>query len=317
MRDTFLHSIEAFTQVVEQQSISGAARRLGLTQPTVSLQIRVLEKRLGVRLVDRIGRRLVPTPAGEAFLKHAQTITGAVVTALEDMSQHNAADPRPDAEGGERLRLGIDPSAGFLLPPAFWRELRQRLPELEVKVHSWPTAQIAEGLENDSIDLGIVILPLSRQSFDVISILADELVFVASSNDTRLPPKLTPAALAELPFLLYEPGGEMRRLLQAWFARAGFHPLMQIGDMEVIKRLVLAGLGYSILPRMALSREEREHLTLRRLTPRLYRKLALIVKKGDHARTQSVQEAITLFYPLATTLLPQPRAFHCDLPQLD
>ena len=317
MRDTFLHSIEAFTQVVEQQSISGAARRLGLTQPTVSLQIRMLEKRLGVRLVDRIGRRSVPTPAGMAFLKHAQTITGAIGTALDDMSQRNAADTERNAERAEQLRLGIDPSAGFLLPPAFWRELRQRLPELEVRVYSWPTAQIVEGLENDRIDLGIVNLPLPGQSFDVSSIIGDELVFIASSKDSRLPPKLTPAALAELPLLLYEPGGEMRRLLQAWFARAGFHPLMQIGDMEVIKRLVFAGLGYSILPRMALSREEREHLTLRRLTPRLYRKLALIVKNGDHPLNPCVQEAISLFHPFATTLLPEPREFHRNLPRLD
>lgn len=317
MRDTFLHSIEAFTQAIEQQSISGAARHLGLTRPTVSLQIRMLEKRLGVQLVDRVGRRSVPTPAGVAFLKHAQTITGAIFTALEDMSQRNAAGTESNAQRAEQLRLGIEPSASFLLPPLFWRELRQRLPELEVKVYSWPTAQIVEGLGKGRIDLGIVILPPSRRSFDVSSIVGDELVFIASSKDNRLPPKLTPAALAELPLLLYEPGGEMRRLLQRWFARAGFHPLMQIGDMEVIKRLVLAGLGYSILPRMALSREEREHLTLRRLTPRLYRKLALIVKEGDHPLNQSVQEAISLFHPLATTLVPGPREFHCNLPRLD
>jgi DNA-binding transcriptional LysR family regulator len=309
MRDTFLHSIEAFTQVVEQQSISGAARRLGLTQPTVSLQIRMLEKRLGVRLVDRVGRRSVPTPAGAAFLKHAQAITGAVFSALEDMSQLNTVEPQPKIQNAEQLHLGIEPSAAFLLPPAFWRALRQRLPELEVKVSSWPTAQIAEGLEKGRIDIGLVLLPPAGHSFDVRSILHDELLLIASKKDARLPLKLTPAALCEFPLLVYDPGGEMRGLLQGWFAKAGFHPLMKIGDMEVIKRLVMAGLGYSILPGMALSRKERDKLALRRLTPRLYRKLALVVKEGDRPLSHSAQEAIALFHKLATTMTPGPAEF--------
>lgn len=317
MRDSFLHNIEAFTQVVEQRSISGAARRLGLTRPAVSQKIRMLEKRLGVQLVDRVGRRSVPTQAGATFMKHAQAITGAIFTALEEMSQHNAGDTRHEAQvetrhktgKAEQLHLGIEPSTGFLLPSPFWRDLRHRLPELEVKVYSWPTTQIVEGLERGRIDLGLVLLPSLGHSFDVRSIIQDELLLIASRKDGRLPANLTPAALTAPPLLAYDPGGEMCGLLQGWFGKAGFHPLMKIGDMGVIKRLVIAGLGYSILPGMALSRRERNRLALHRLTPRLHRKLALVVKEGDHPPSQSAQEAIRLFHRLAMSMAPGPVEF--------
>jgi DNA-binding transcriptional LysR family regulator len=303
MRDIFLHSIETFTQVIERQSFSAAAE-----QPAVRKQIRMLERHLGVWLVDRAGKRSVPTQAGAALPRHAQAFSRTVVPAWDDASQHGPADGTRDEEKAALLRLGVEPSAGYLLPPSFWRGLRLRLPELEVKVHSWTTAEIARGLEQGGIDMGLVVLPTLAHSFDVRFIMQDELLLVASRKG-KLPTKLTPAALAELPLLAYEPGGEMGTLLQGWFGKSGLHPIMKIGDIEVIKRLVMARLGYSILPGKALSRTDRQKLTLRRLTPRLYRKLALIVGEGEQSLRPAVQEAVDVFHAVAATLAPGPTEF--------
>jgi DNA-binding transcriptional LysR family regulator len=303
MREILLHRIETFTEVVEQQSFSAAAKRLGLTQPAVSIQIRELEKQLGVQLLTRAGRRSVPTSAGAEFLKHAQNITGAVVAALDGMSHYSE---RTTA----RLRLGMDPSAGFLMPPLFWRELRSRQPELDIQVHSWDTSTIIQGLYNKQLDLGIINLPPTGTTLDVRSVMQDELLLIGAEGDTRLPEKLTATALAELPLLSYQPGGEMVGIVQGWFSRKGerFTPLMEIGDIDAIKQLVTSGLGYALLPSRAISREERASFTLRRLAPRLYRKLALVVR-DDEELHPSLQSAIDLFDSLSLALAPGSQDF--------
>ena len=299
MRDISLHRIETFTEVVEQQSFSAAAKRLGLTQPAVSIQIRELEKRLGVQLITRVGRRSVPTTAGAEFLKHAQNITGAVLAALDGMSHYSE-------RCAERLRFGIDPSAGFLMPPLFWRALRDRLPDLDILVHSWNTDGIIHGLQDKQLDLGIINLPQAPTGLDVRSVMQDELLLIAPDGDTSLPPRLTPSALAALPMLAYEPGGEMRGIVRSWFSRKAesFNPLMEIGDIDAVKQLVASNLGYSILPDKAIAREERASFTLRRLAPRLYRRLALAVKEDDAPLSPALQAAVELFDSLVLALAP-------------
>lgn len=297
MRDISLHRIETFTEVIEQQSFSAAAKRLGLTQPAVSIQIRELEKSLGVQLITRVGRRSEPTIAGAEFLKHAYNITGAVLAAVDGMSHYCGRN-------AEILRFGLDPSVGFLMPPLFWRALRDRRPELDIKVHSWNTDGIIGGLQDKQLDLGVISLGSAAPRLDVRSVMQDELLLIGPADDACLPPKLTPCALAGLPLLAYEAGGEMRGVVRGWFSRKGqsFNPLMEIGDINAIKQLVASKLGYAILPSKAIAPEERASFTLRRLAPRLYRRLALVVRENDAAFSPSLQAAVELFDQLVSAL---------------
>jgi DNA-binding transcriptional LysR family regulator len=301
MQDFLLHRIKTFTSVVEQQSFAAAARQLGLSQPAVGMQIRGLEKQLGMRLIARIGPRCVPTEAGVELLKHAHNINGAVSAALESISQYNTSD-------AVRLRLGVDPSASFLLPPRYWRTLQQKMPDLEIQIHCLSTADIADGLYKDLLDLGLVNLTLARRPLEVRSILHDELLLASASDDMRIPKKPTPTALAALPLLIYEPGGELRRIVQGWFSREGvaLRPLMEIGDLEAVKQLVITGLGYSILPHLAIAEDERSSFALRHLSPRIYQKFALVVKEEVCPLNPSLQRAIDLFDK--RTLVPGARA---------
>ncbi|MBV9521711.1 MAG: LysR family transcriptional regulator, partial [Alphaproteobacteria bacterium] len=115
MRDLNLRHLQAFTDVVELGSFSAAAERLNLTQPAVSLQLRQLESRLGVRLIERIGPRATPTVAGSALLDHVHRIEAAVADALDAMAHHRA-------ETIGRVRLGTGATACiYLLPPLLRR----------------------------------------------------------------------------------------------------------------------------------------------------------------------------------------------------
>src|SRR5205807_3345447 len=125
MRRLSLDHLQTLSDVVELGSFSAAARRLNLTQPAVSLQIKQLEGRLGVRLIERIGRRAHPTAAGRDLLDHVKRVRAAVAGALDAMACHR--------EGGiSRVRLGTGATACIYLLPPVLRELRGRFPSLEI-----------------------------------------------------------------------------------------------------------------------------------------------------------------------------------------
>jgi DNA-binding transcriptional LysR family regulator len=157
MRSINLDYLRTFVDVIELGSFSAAAERLNLSQPAVSLQIRQLEKRVGVSLIERVGRKARPTAAGSELLDHARQIDAVVAAALDGMARH--------AKGVMgRLRLGTGATACiFLLPPVL-RDLRRRFPTLEIIVSTGNTADIVKGVAENAIDIGFVTMPASKPS---------------------------------------------------------------------------------------------------------------------------------------------------------
>ncbi|WP_026868647.1 LysR family transcriptional regulator [Inquilinus limosus] len=284
MRGLNLDQLRTFAEVVRAGSFSGAAARLNLTQPAVSLQVRQLETRLGVRLVERVGRRATPTAAGRELLVHAGRIEAEVAAAAEAMAAHAGG-----AAG--RVRLGTGATACIYLLPPVLRALRRRLPSLEIVVSTGNTAGILRLLEENALDLGLVTLPAPGRAFSVTPLMEEEFVAVAPAEADDLPPAVTPAALAARPVVLYEPGGHTRRIVDDWFARAGISPkpVMELGSVEAIKELVGAGLGCAVLPSMAV--EQAAGLVTHPLSPRLYRRLGLVLRR-DKPLSRGLRETV-------------------------
>ncbi len=275
MRKINLDRLQAFAQVVELGSFSAAAERLDLTQPAVSLQVRELEKQVGVRLIERIGRRATPTTAGEELLGHTRQIQATVDTALDAMARH--------AKGTVgRIRLGTgDTACIYFLPPVL-RALRNKYPSLDIVVSTGNTPDILKSIEDNTIDIGLVTLPAPGRMFDIQPLLDDEFVVIAALGAAVLPERVTAADLARLPVVLYESSANTRQLIDQWTIRAGvsLKPVMELGSVEAIKELVGAGLGCSIVPRMALpASSTRRRIVIRSLQPRLYRKLAIVMRR--------------------------------------
>jgi DNA-binding transcriptional LysR family regulator len=269
-----LDQLRAFVGVVELGSFSAAAERLGVTQPAVSMQVRQLEKRLGVQLIERVGRRAKASAAGHELLLHAARIEAAVSQALEAVAPHSSG-----ATG--RVRIGTGATACIFLLPPLLRELRQRHPGVEITVTTGNTADIVKAIDDNRLDVGLVTLPLSGRSLHVVPVLDDEFVAIAP-REIGLPQRVSAAALAERPLLLYEPGGNTRRIADQWLAKAAtpLRPVMSLGSVEAIKQMVGAGLGCSILPQMAVRGEMASGaLVVRSLTPRLKRRLALVLRR--------------------------------------
>ncbi len=275
-----LDQLSTFKNVIELGSFSAAADRLNLSQPAVSLQIRQLEARLGTALIERIGRKAQPTAAGAELLAHAARIDAAVSAALDAVTAY-----RGDAQA--RLRLGTGETACIFLLPPILKDLRRRFPQLEIIVTTGNTDDILPAVEDNRLDIGFVTMPAAGRALETTPVMDDEFVIVAPPA-MELPKRLTPEALGKLPVMLFEPAGNTRRLVDEWFARSNavLRPVMSLGSVEALKEFVDAGLGCAILPRMALG-DSVTHKTLiahkpfaiRSLSPALYRKLAIIVRR--------------------------------------
>ncbi|OKO76225.1 LysR family transcriptional regulator [Bradyrhizobium sp. NAS96.2] len=273
MKNLNLDYLESFAVVIDSGSFSAAAERLQLTQPAVSLQVRQLEKSLNATLIERVGRRARPTAAGVALLSHAQQINAAVTSAVDAVTQQTTGT-------AGRVRLGTGATACIFLLPPILRELRAAMPSLEITVTTGNTAEIARAVEDNTIDIALVTLPVSGRSFEITPVMNDGFVLIAP-REMKLPARITPEVLATRPVLLFEPGGNTRRTADEWLARGGvsLKPLMSLGSVEAIKEMVRAGLGCAILPGMAVPANTKRDLIVRSLSPKLYRRLAVVIRR--------------------------------------
>lgn len=275
-----LEQLRTFIDVVNLGSFSAAAVKANLSQPAISLQVRQLEKKLGVTLIERVGRKARPTAAGTQLLDYAKHIDAAVAVALEGMAQY--------ASGAlSRVRLGTGAtSAIYLLPPVI-KGLRQQFPNLEIVVSTGNAGDVARAVEDGTIDIGFVTLPVSGRMLDISPVLDDEFVVISASAAAAWPSKITAAELERRPVILFEPGGNARRIVDDWFARSdiSLKPAMALGSVEAIKELVAADIGCGVIPRMAVQAElKKRRLVVRSLSPKLYRKLAIIVRRDRPLR---------------------------------
>ena len=286
MSDLKLDQLRTFAEVVERGTFSAAAERLRLSQPAVSLQVRQLEERLGVRLLERVGKRATPTAAGLELVEHARRIDAEVAAALDGMAAHAGA--------AGRVRIGTGATASIYLLPPLLGDLKRRFPSIEITVRTGDTADVLKDLEETALDLGFVTLPATGRMFLITPVMEDPFVAIAAKGDDRLPRVATPAALAGLPLLLYEAGGNTRRVVDEWFAKAGVapRPVMDLGSVEAIKELVGAGLGCAVVPGSAIRRTgERVPLVSRPLSPKLHRRLALVMRR-DKTLTKGLRETV-------------------------
>ena len=283
-----LDHLVTFRMVICRGSFSGAAEALGISQPAVSLQIRQLEQVFQVRLIERTSRGIKPTPAGMTLSEHSTKIDAAVGAAVESVSLHS------DEITGTVV-VGTGATACIHLLPPLLQQLRLRHPLLKVDVRTGNTSDIVRGVEENRIDIGLVTLPAAGKCLSVSPLGTDEFVVIMEKDlSGRSAKALSPDDLLPLPLIIFEPGSGTRSLIDEWFRDAGYaaRPVMELGSIEAIKRMVRAGLGYSIVPRMAVEdMEEREGLSLHSMVPPHYRTLGTIMRE-DRIVSRGINEVL-------------------------
>lgn len=268
-----LAHLATFRLVIQRGSFSAAADVLGISQPAVSLQIRQLEHFLRSRLLERTGRGVKATAAGLALLTHGERIEQAVEETLRSLDAFSH-------EVSGTVSLGTGATACIHLLPPLLQQLRETYPLLKVGVTTGNTPGVVRAIEENRLDLGLVTMPVSGRGLEITPILDEEFVCISAQEEEEFEP--TPDSLHTLPLIAFESGSGTRALIDGWFQASGLQPepVMQLGSIEAIKRMVRAGLGYSIVPRMAVEQvADREGLCVLSLTPVLHRQLAIVMRQ--------------------------------------
>jgi DNA-binding transcriptional LysR family regulator len=257
-----LETLKTFCDLVDTGSLSRAARLNLITQSAVSQQLRALERRYGCQLVERAPRTAArPTEAGRLLYAGARE----VVERLAEVEQQLRA--RPDVVAGT-VRVATVYSVGLhTLPPVMKAFLRGH-PQVRVQLEYRRTDQVYQACLAGEVDLGIVALPARRPTLEVVPLRGDELAIVVPPDHPLARRRgLTVAALDGQPFIAFDRDIPTRRLIDRVLRRRGaaVTVVMELDNIETIKRSVEAGLGLSILPAPALASEVRARtLVMRR-----------------------------------------------------
>ncbi len=246
-----LHHLRIFYTVAQRRSITAAAEDLLLSQPAVSLQLKALEKELGMPLFQRGGSELRLTQAGEVLYRSAVSILHA-----KEEVERSLGELRDGTKG--RLILGAGTTGGMYVLPRIVQAYKGVWPETEIIFHIGTTDHILEKLLENVVDMGVVGGPIDDRRFVVEPVCPDELVLIAAPTHPIVSlGKVTLKDLAGLPFIVPEAASRTRQLLERRFREAGV-PLkiaMQLPGTEGVKRGVEARLGVGMVSRYAVESE--------------------------------------------------------------
>jgi DNA-binding transcriptional LysR family regulator len=277
-----LRQLRYFVAVAEERHFGRAAQRLHMTQPPLSMQIKALERELGVELLERSSRRVALTDAGRAFLERAITILGAV---------EEARDVARGAERGTRGRfeVGFISSASLSLLPPSIRLFRERFGAVELELKELTSAQQIDALYEGGIRAGLVRLPLRAPGIRFEPVLEERLVVAVPSGHALEDFERVPLqAVADLPLIFFT-----RQLIPGFhaqivelFRRVGAFPRVaqHAVHLQTIVGLVASGVGIAILPASA-ERVGREGVVYRALdAPDATSWMGLAWVEGDESK---------------------------------
>lgn len=242
--------LRAFLETADAGSLSRAARRLGLSQPSLSVQIQRLEQSLGAVLFDRHGRGVAMTAAGKALYPRARRILDEVRAAEEALQ-------RELAEGFGTLVVGAIPTVAPYVVPSAIERLRHEHPALRVEMREDYSAVLADLLHEGAIDVAIAAQPYAFDQLDIQPLGTDALLIaVPVSHPAARAGRISLAQLQGAPTITLDPVHCLGEQVTGFCSRRQVNPsvVCRSAQLATIFALVDAGLGLSIVPRMAASR---------------------------------------------------------------
>lgn len=241
--------LQTFLEVARLGSLTEAARELGTTQPTVSLQIKALGREVGESLVDRYGRGVRLTAAGTAMQAYASEVINGLRTLQERVK---------GLRGGVIGSLSIGASAtlgGYLLPPILSR-FRQRFPQVDIRLQVDSPEHLFRDLLANSVDLVFSIEVELPKGLVAETLRDEELVIIVSSrHPLARKRKVTPEDLSALPLVTSLKGALFRELVEEKLRAAGVRPRVafEARHPESMRNLVANNLGYGVLFRPSVA----------------------------------------------------------------
>jgi DNA-binding transcriptional LysR family regulator len=283
--------LNSFLEVAKHSSFSKAAERCFRTQPAISSQIRALEEEVGAKLFDRSGAKVTLTVAGKAF----QTYADEALLALKSVKTSIAEMERTPR--GEIVVGANEATCLYVLPEVF-ADFKRQYPKVSVSIQRAETAKTVESVIDQTVDFGVVSMPVKDGRLAALPIHQDELVLITTAAHPLA--QLSHVRLDEIvkyPLVLPKLG-RTRDAIDDVFeeARLKPHVSMELDSSELLKRFIAAGVGVGFIARSNISDEVRAGtlVALSFVDPPMRRDLALV-----HRKDKTLSRAARAFMEIA------------------
>ncbi|NEA59054.1 LysR family transcriptional regulator [Streptomyces sp. SID13666] len=281
-----LHQLQYFAAVADLRHFTRAAESVHVAQPSLSQQIRALERELGAELFHRARGHITLTDAGEVLLPLARRILADAETARREVQEV------AHLQRG-RVRLGAPPSLCASLVPDVLKDFHWRYPGVDLVVHEDGSQDLVRVLAAGELDLALIITPLPVQAPALATeeLLREELVTVSSPADPA-PVRRKQLRIEDLrgrPMVMFRRGYDLREYTLAACRAAGFEPSFSVegGEMDAVLGFVRAGLGLAVVPSMVA---ERSGLRITPFAaPGLHRTIS-VAHRGDVSPPRAARE---------------------------
>jgi DNA-binding transcriptional LysR family regulator len=288
--------LETFIEVSRLSSFSRAAEKRFRTQPAISSQIRSLEEEVGAKLLDRSGGRVSLTASGKLFLKFAEETLDARKAATVAIAETERV-PR-----GE-IVVGANEGTCLHILPEVFAHFKKQYPEVSVSIRRADYAKVLESVIDNSVDFGVVSMPITDNRLTAVLIHRDELVLIAPPKHPLAKLKSASAAdIAQYPLVMPKVG-HTRDALDALFHERKLKPryAMELDSSELLKRFVAADVGVGFIPRSNVQEDvQAKVLAAVPLTEaQIRRDLALVFRK-DKALSRAALAFIDIAVKIKT-----------------
>ena len=247
-----LRQLEIIRAIAETGSFTAAGHKLHVSQSAISRQILLLEDELKEPVFLRVGRRIRITPAGEALLQ----LSNRVFQDLKDTIA-GITDSQESLRGQIRHARRDDGRVCMCFRRSC-TELKRQHPDIELKLVTGSSERCIQHLRAGTGDLALLTLPVDQPDMVAVPVMQEELMLVtAAKHPLSRKRKILPQDLVRQPFVLFESGSNTRRVVDEFFMTARIEPqiVMETENVEIIKAMVRNGIGISIIPFQAVSRD--------------------------------------------------------------
>ncbi|MBK8357481.1 MAG: LysR family transcriptional regulator [Comamonadaceae bacterium] len=247
-----LKQLEYFVRVAELGGFTRAAIALGVAQPALSRQVRLLEVELRQTLLARNGRGATPTEAGKLLLEHARGILHQVDRAREELGRVRGAL-------AGRVAIGLPPSLARVLTVPLTRAFRQQMPDAQLSISEGLSVTMQEWLVNGRLDIAVLYNAQPATGIEATPLVDEDLMLVQPRPpglpEDPPPPPITLQEVARLPLVIPSRPNAIRMHVEAEMAAIGCRPTiaLEIDGVAAILDLVADGAGHAILSRNAVA----------------------------------------------------------------
>ncbi|MEK5059701.1 LysR family transcriptional regulator [Paenibacillus sp. FSL H7-0326] len=282
-----IRHLQYFLEVARQHSFTKAAQVLFITQPTISKTVKSLEDELGVTLLDRYGKNVKLTDAGEVFARQAQEI----VTSFHNLSSE--LDDLMNLKKGH-IRIGLPPMIGASFFPKVIGAFYKQYPNITIQLFEDGGKKVENDILSGALDVGVTVLPADEDLFDSYIFVDESLkVVLHPTHPLAEQDEIQLAELSEDGFILFREDFSLHDRIIGACQKAGYQPriIYESAQWDLISNMVAAGLGVALLPETICRELRQEEVRILKLKERIPWDLGMVWRK-DRYQSFAVREWI-------------------------